>query len=152
MLASASDDQYIKIWTLNSGLAHDLHAHSKEVFSLRWSPAGPGSTNPNGTAYLASASFDKTVKIWDPTRGICMHKLVGHQESVYSISFSPDNQILASGGSTDGFCYLWDVRSGNKLGSYKVSYFQFFSSNFGAFLHLIRFLYWNSYRTKYLRS
>jgi len=121
MLASASDDQYLKIWTLNSGLAHDLHAHSKEVFSLRWSPAGPGSTNPNGTAYLASASFDKTVKIWDPTRGICMHKLVGHQDSVYSIAFSPDNQILASGGSTDGFCYLWDVRSGNKLGSYKLN-------------------------------
>jgi transducin (beta)-like 1 len=26
---------------------HDLQAHSKEIYTIKWSPTGPGTNNPN---------------------------------------------------------------------------------------------------------
>lgn len=81
-MASCSDDKYLKIWTLN-GLAHDIEAHQKEIYSLRWSPAGPGSRNPNAKSCVATASFDRTVKVIDPQTGSTINHLTSHGGSVY---------------------------------------------------------------------
>ena len=43
-----------------------------------------------------------------------LHILTEHKDWVYSVSFSPDGQTLASG-SDDGTVRLWDVNTGNLL-------------------------------------
>ncbi len=62
-LASCSDDGTAKIWTVETGLKHDLRGHSKEIFTLRWTPTGPNSNNSHIPLYLCTASFDGTVKV-----------------------------------------------------------------------------------------
>ena len=32
---------------------HDLQAHSKEIYTIKWSPTGPGTDNPNNQLILA---------------------------------------------------------------------------------------------------
>ena len=54
---------------------HDLQAHQKEIYTIKWSPTGPGTNNPNMNLVLASASFDSTVRLWDVERGNCVHTL-----------------------------------------------------------------------------
>ena len=54
---------------------------------------------------LASASKDKTVKLWNP-QGKLLKTLKGHQGSVNSVRFSTDSQVLASG-SDDQTVKLW---------------------------------------------
>ena len=39
---------------------HDLQAHNKEIYTIKWSCTGPGTPNPNANLVLASASFDST--------------------------------------------------------------------------------------------
>jgi WD40 repeat protein len=58
--------------------------------------------------YLNSASFDSTVRLWDVERGVCQSTLVKHSEPVYSVSFSPDGRLLATG-SFDKAIYIWDI-------------------------------------------
>lgn len=41
---------------------HDLAAHSKEIYTIKWSPTGPGTANPNQRLMLVSASFDNTIR------------------------------------------------------------------------------------------
>lgn len=67
-LASCSDDSTAKIWSLEApiggtGLLHDLRGHSKEIYTVRWTPTGPCSSNPDKPLLLCTASFDGTVKV-----------------------------------------------------------------------------------------
>lgn len=88
---------------------HDLQAHSKEIYTIKWSPTGPGTNNPNMSLILASASFDSTVRLWDVERGTYLYTLTKHTEPVYSVAFSPDGKFLASG-SFDKCVHIWSTQ------------------------------------------
>uniref|UniRef100_UPI0030D7EAD5 hypothetical protein n=1 Tax=Nostoc sp. 106C TaxID=1932667 RepID=UPI0030D7EAD5 len=65
---------------------------------------------------LASASDDKTIKIWDITTGKAITTLSGHSSAVKSVAFSNDGQKLASG-SADKTIKIWDLDFNNLLRS-----------------------------------
>uniref|UniRef100_A0A5K4EIR6 Transducin beta-like n=1 Tax=Schistosoma mansoni TaxID=6183 RepID=A0A5K4EIR6_SCHMA len=67
---------------------------------------------------LFSASFDSTVRLWDVETGQCRRILSRHTEPVYSVAFSPDGRLLATG-SFDQCVHIWNVDSGNLINSYQ---------------------------------
>ena len=69
--------------------------------------------SPDGKT-LASASQDKTVKLWDVATGKQLATLQGHTAEISAVAFSPDGKTLASG-EHDKTIKLWDVASGKEL-------------------------------------
>ena len=59
---------------------------------------------------LASASSDKTVRIWDAATGECARTMEEHTDAVIDLAL-PYNGLLASG-SYDGAVCMWDVEKG----------------------------------------
>ena len=51
------------------------------------------SFSPDGTK-LASASFDKTVRLWDVKTGKVLHTFTGHSDFVYAVAFAPDGRVV----------------------------------------------------------
>ncbi|XP_027917486.1 WD40 repeat-containing protein HOS15-like [Vigna unguiculata] len=118
LLASCSDDITAKIWSMKQDTyLHDLREHSKEIYTIRWSPTGPGTNNPNHKLVLASASFDSTVKLWDVELGKLIYSLDGHRHPVYSVAFSPNGEYLVSG-SLDRSMHIWSLKEGKIVKTY----------------------------------
>ena len=76
--------------------------HSSRVTAIVWSPDGK---------YLASASYDKTVQIWDASNGQNILTYKGHRQHVNALAWSPDSKYLASA-SDDGTVQTWEAGTG----------------------------------------
>jgi len=119
LLASCSDDYTAKVWSMKQDQCiHDLREHKKEIYTIKWSPTGAGSSNPGAPLVLASASFDSTIRLWNPETGKCCHVLDKHSDPVYSVAFSSDGQYLASG-SFDKCLHIWSVKDGSLIKTYR---------------------------------
>ena len=78
-----------------------LHDHRTRVNSVSWSPDG---------RRLASASSDKTLKVWDVETRKVLVTLCGHAAAVRSIAWHPDGEQLATAGE-DGTVKIWDANA-----------------------------------------
>ncbi len=106
-LASASQDQTIKLWDVRSGQPLSTF-FGNEDFVETMALAPDGKT-------LASANLNlTTIKLRDARSGQLLRMLTGHENAVLSVAFSPDGKMLASA-SRDLTIKLWDVRSGQLL-------------------------------------
>jgi WD40 repeat protein/transcriptional regulator with XRE-family HTH domain len=79
--------------------------HDAEVWSVAYSPDGKR---------IATASQDKTAKIWNATTGELLLTLRGHSASVNGIAYSPDGKHIATT-SDDHTARLWDAATGEEL-------------------------------------
>ncbi|MDZ7955210.1 AAA-like domain-containing protein, partial [Nostoc sp. DedQUE09] len=90
---------------LNIREQNRLEGHSAPVISVVFSPDGKT---------LASASFDKTIKLWNRDTGKEISTLSGHSDLVISVVFSPDGKTLASA-SFDKTIKLWNRDTGKEI-------------------------------------
>lgn len=59
-------------------------------------------------AYALSASWDKSLRLWELSTGNTTRTFVGHTNDVLSVSFSADNRQIVSG-SRDRSIKLWNT-------------------------------------------
>ncbi|KAF5222107.1 WD domain G-beta repeat [Trypanosoma cruzi] len=52
----------------------------------------------NNGDFAVSASWDHSLRLWNLQTGLCQHKFLGHTKDVLSVTFSPDNRQIVSGG------------------------------------------------------
>ena len=62
--------------------------------------------SPDGRL-LATASGDKTARLWNPATGKHLRTLTGHDSAVHGVAFSPDGRLLATA-SDDKTARLWN--------------------------------------------
>ncbi|XP_041350278.1 notchless protein homolog 1-like isoform X2 [Gigantopelta aegis] len=101
ILVSGSDDFTLFLWKPEEDKKPicRMTGHQQLINEVRFSP---------DTRLIASASFDKSVKLWDGRTGKFLATLRGHVNRVYQVSWSADSRLICSG-SSDSTLKVWDV-------------------------------------------
>ncbi|KAB1224851.1 hypothetical protein CJ030_MR1G013947 [Morella rubra] len=102
-LVSGSDDFTMFLWEpfVSKHPKTRMTGHQQLVNHVYFSPDGQ---------WVASASFDKSVKLWNGATGQFIAAFRGHVGPVYQISWSADSRLLLSG-SKDSTLKVWDIRT-----------------------------------------
>jgi ATP-dependent Clp protease ATP-binding subunit ClpC len=92
----------IRVWDATSGAELMCCSVGDEdyVYRVSWSPDG---------RFLASASQDQTVRIWDMRTGKEVAQFLGHKSACLDVVWSADGAFLASS-DEENVVRLWDTR------------------------------------------
>src|SRR5262245_46652917 len=103
MLASGSVDGTIKLSEAANGRELRVLRHIYSVHSVAFSPDGRMLASGGiGWGPQDAQQADRccgTVKLWDPASGQELRTLSGYTNAIFSVAFSPDGRMLASGGT-----------------------------------------------------
>ena len=105
---SCSDDDTIRMfdWDKNWSKVNTFMDHDHYIMQVK--------INPKDPTMFASASLDKTIKIWTvgTTKSTANYTLMGHEAGVNCVDFSYDLERphLVSG-SDDGLVKIWDYQT-----------------------------------------
>jgi len=99
-------DRQIKIWNTRSECKHTVekNQHTDAVSVVRFYHA-------KQPALCVTASWDKTIKVWDNTYMSLLYTFKGHNAQVTSLDIVDNSAYLASG-SRDGMVMVWDIVGG----------------------------------------
>ena len=106
-VVSCSDDFTLFLWTpaISETSVARMTGHQQQVTTVAYSPDGH---------FIVSASFDKSLRLWDGFTGAFLTTLRSHVGEVYQVCWSPDGRMLVSG-SKDSTLKVWGMRSKKTL-------------------------------------
>jgi WD40 repeat protein len=87
-----------------------MTGHNNLVRSAAFSPDGK---------YIASGSFDYTIRFWDAQTGHFIRQLANQGDAAFGLSFSPDSRMLLGGSASAAtVCHVFEVPSGRAIASF----------------------------------
>ena len=112
----------ITVWDLATrAKRHEIQGHKDSILGAAISPDGK---------ILATASYDREIKLWDLLKGKELRTLKDHTDSVYSVAFAPSRAMLASAGA-DRTVKLWETASGRRLKTISDATAELYAVTFG---------------------
>ncbi len=105
LLAGTGDGRLVEIDPGSGQISRTLTAHSSSVSAAAVSADG---------TYMATASYDHTIKVFRSFDDSSPVTLAAHVSQVRAIDIHPSEPLLASAGA-DGFVMLWDMASGKDI-------------------------------------
>jgi WD40 repeat protein len=105
MIATASLDGDAWLWDSDGRVLAQLEDHTEGLWDVAFSDDG---------RFVATASSDRTVKVWEAETGLLVRTISGHGDRVFGVRFSPEGDRLATT-SGDGLVRLWDLGTGGDL-------------------------------------
>jgi len=86
-----------------------FRGHTNWITAVSWSPDGVA---------IASASNDRTVRVWNAEKATTLYIYYGHAGAVTAAAWSPDGTRIVSA-SSDGTVHVWESATGKRILTYE---------------------------------
>jgi guanine nucleotide-binding protein subunit beta-2-like 1 protein len=108
-ICSGSMDKNVKIWNIQGVCRFTIeqNQHTDWVSCVRY-------FHNKDFPLVVTASWDKTIKVWDNQAMALKYTFVGHKAQVNTLDIAANTNIIASGGR-DGKVNIWNVVDGRHL-------------------------------------
>lgn len=112
-LASGGKDRRVGVWDVSSGTRSQgckwvagLKGHKDTISAVAFR---------QGTQQVYTASFDRTLKIYDVASLSYVETLFGHQDKIYDLSLAGRNEVAVSTGGRDKTLRYWKIKDESQL-------------------------------------
>jgi guanine nucleotide-binding protein subunit beta-2-like 1 protein len=105
VIISSSRDKTVMVWELTP--SDDEPGYARKCLTGHNQAVQDVVTSSDGQ-FALSASWDKSMRLWDLNVGTSVRSFVGHTSDVNSVAFSADNRQIVSG-SRDKTIRLWNT-------------------------------------------
>ena len=103
-------EQTLEVWNITSGTQiAELAEHQSYITTVVFSPSGE---------HLISGDIDGKLVVWNVQRWEKQHAFIGHAQPFRTAAFHPNGKQFATADGSSIF--LWDVTSGEQLGSFSI--------------------------------
>ncbi|KAF1895736.1 hypothetical protein Lal_00037852 [Lupinus albus] len=111
-LASAGHDKKVVLWNMDTLQTESMPAeHKSTILDVRFRP---------NSSQLATASMDKSVRIWDAANpNHCMQEYTGHNSAVMSVDFHPNKTDLLCFSDSKNEIRFWNMTASSFTGALK---------------------------------
>lgn len=121
VVACVSGDGSLQIWNIDiietlgkNAVPHCYYKeHTKEIYSIDWSKS-------NQHPLIMTASWDCSIKLWDPIHSKSLATYLGHSESIYCAKFAHQMSKVFASVSCDGYLKLWSALDNRPSASIKA--------------------------------
>jgi WD40 repeat protein len=96
---------HVRVWQVGASESRVFTGHADSIYSLAYSPT---------ENKLVTASYDKSLIVWDTQSGREIHALKHHTGAVFAVAFSSDGKTLVSA-AADQTVKLWSVDAGQRI-------------------------------------
>lgn len=105
VIATAHGDGTVKLYdrTRPQGPILSLEEHTAEVYGVDW--------NMNAKNLVASASWDRLVKVWDMAQAVCIKTYAAHTQICYAAIWSPARPMSVATVAGDAMLHIMDLNS-----------------------------------------
>ena len=114
LLSAGHDDKTVRLWDLTTNPPKQIQAFPKGQDGLLWA-----TLSPDGQTLASVGRGSSKIQVYLTHDAQLLHRLVGHEQTVYRAIFSPDGQQLATV-SWDATLRLWDLDTGGELFSLRL--------------------------------
>ena len=104
LVLAATPDNAAHVLRTNGTELRALTGHDSRIVGAAFSPDGQ---------LVATASLDRTARIWSAKDGNTVAILKGHRDALTTVAFSPDGQSLLTA-SRDGTARIWSALDGKQ--------------------------------------
>lgn len=105
----ATSEPAVRLWNIGHAALREQSTHSDDVNGVAFVPHA---------GYIVSASYDRTLKVWNEKTLELVRTLRGHKRSVTSVVVVPNTSTVLSV-SNDGDMILWDLARFREIRSFR---------------------------------